>query len=208
MRRTMLIFRGWPCAWPRSPWQCVAIVTLLSLSACVSLPRLSLPAVDLPVEWVARQAVLQSWARFDLRGKVSIVRGEESVVATVRWRQRGDQLRLGLEGPLGVGAGEWAFVSTRSDESLAELERRLGVALPVASVRYWALGVPDPLLEVESTEFVAERLSALRQQDWTIRYLDYARVPGASFELPRRLELQSAEIRVRMFIESWESLEP
>lgn len=208
MRRTMLIFRWWPCAWPRSPWQCVAIVTLLSLSACVSLPRLSLPAVDLPVEWVARQAVLQSWARFDLRGKVSIVRGEESVVATVRWRQRGDQLRLGLEGPLGVGAGEWSFVSTRSDESLAELERRLGVALPLASVRYWALGVPDPLLEVESTEFVAERLSALRQQDWTIRYLDYARVPGASFELPRRLELQSAEIRVRMFIESWESLEP
>ena len=208
MRRTMLIFRLWSCAWPRSPWQCVAIVTLLSLSACVSLPRLSLPAVDLPVEWVARQAVLQSWARFDLRGKVSIVRGEESVVATVRWRQRGDQLRLGLEGPLGVGAGEWSFVSTRSDESLAELERRLGVALPLASVRYWALGVPDPLLEVESTEFVAERLSALRQQDWTIRYLDYARVPGASFELPRRLELQSAEIRVRMFIESWESLEP
>jgi outer membrane lipoprotein LolB len=208
MRRIMLIFRRSPCAWRRSPWQCVAIVALLSLSACVSLPRLSLPAVDLPVEWVARQAVLQSWARFDLRGKVSIVRGEESVVATVRWRQRGDQLRLGLEGPLGVGAGEWSFVSTRSDETLVELERRLGVALPLASVRYWALGVPDPLLEVESTEFVAERLSALRQQDWTIRYLDYARVPGASFELPRRLELQSAEIRVRMFIESWESLEP
>ena len=184
------------------------MVTLLSFSACVSLPRLSLPAVDLPVEWVARQAMLQSWARFDLRGKVSIVRGEESVVATVRWRQRGDQLRLGLEGPLGVGAGEWSFVSTRSDETLVELERRLGVALPLASVRYWALGVPDPLLEVESTEFVAERLSTLRQQDWTIRYLDYARVPGASFELPRRLELQSAEIRVRMFIESWESLEP
>jgi outer membrane lipoprotein LolB len=208
MQRTMLIFRWSLCAWPRLLCRCVAIFILLSLSACVSLPRLSLPAVDLPVEWVARQAVLQSWARFDLRGKVSIVRGEESVVATVRWRQRGDQLRLGLEGPLGVGAGEWAFVSTRSDETLAELERRLGVALPLASVRYWALGVPDPLLEVESTEFVAERLSALRQQDWTVRYLDYARVPGASFELPRRLELQSAEIRVRMFIESWESLEP
>ena len=158
------------------------------------------------MDWGARQAVLQSWARFDLRGKVSIARGEDSVVANVRWRQRGDAVRLGVEGPLGVGSGEWSFVSTRSDETLAELERRLGVALPLASVRFWALGVPDPLLEVQSTEFAAERLSSLQQKGWTIRYLDYARVPGASFELPRRLELQSSEVRVRMFIESWETL--
>ena len=88
-------------------WRCFAILTLSSLTACVSVPRLSLPATDLPVEWTARQALLQSWARFDLRGKVSILRGEQSVVAVVRWRQRGDGLRLALEGPLGMGASEW-----------------------------------------------------------------------------------------------------
>jgi outer membrane lipoprotein LolB len=188
------------------PWRYGLIVLLLSLSGCVSVSRLSLPAVDLPTEWAARQAALQSWVRFDLRGKVSIVRGEESVVAVVRWRQRGETLRLGLEGPLGMGASEWRFDSTRANETLAELERRLGVALPIASVRYWALGVPDPQLEVQSVEIDAERLRSLQQQGWSIRYLDYARVPGANFELPRRLQLESSEVQVRMFIDSWESL--
>jgi len=191
-----------------SPWRCFAILILSSLTACVSVPRLSLPAADLPVEWVARQAVLQSWARFDLRGKVSILRGEQSVVAVVRWRQRGDGLRLALEGPLGMGASEWSFDSTRSDETLADLERRLGVALPIASVRYWALGVPDPSLEVQSVEIIADRLYSLQQQGWSIRYLDYAPVPGARFELPRRLQLESSEVSVRMFIDSWDSLGP
>jgi outer membrane lipoprotein LolB len=169
---------------------------------------LSLPATDLPVEWTARQALLQSWARFDLRGKVSILRGEQSVVAVVRWRQRGDGLRLALEGPLGMGASEWSFDSTRSDETLADLERRLGVALPIASVRYWALGVPDPSLEVQSVEIIADRLYSLQQQGWSIQYLDYAPVPGARFELPRRLQLESSEVSVRMFIDSWDSLGP
>ena len=191
-----------------SPWRCLALLILSSLTACVSVSRLSLPAVDLPVEWMARQTTLQSWARFDLRGKVSIVRGEQSVVAGVRWRQRGDALRLGLEGPLGTAASEWSFDSVRSDATLADLEGRLGVALPIASVRYWAIGVPDPSLEVQSVEIIANRLQALQQQGWSIRYLDYAPVPGARFELPRRLQLESSEVRVRLFIESWESLSP
>ncbi len=191
-----------------SLWRCFAILILSSLTACVSIPRLSLPSVDLPVEWAARQVALQSWARFDLRGKVSILRGEQSVVAVVRWRQRGDTLRLALEGPLGMGASEWSFDSTRSDEALLDLERRLGVALPIASVRYWALGVPDPSIDVDALEIVADRVQSLQQQGWSIRYLDYAPVPGARFELPRRLQLESSEVRVRMFIDSWESLGP
>ncbi len=191
-----------------SLWRCFALFILSSLTACVSVPRLSLPAVDLPAEWTARQTTLQSWARFDLRGKVSIVRGEQSMVAGVRWRQRGDALRLGLEGPLGTAASEWSFDSARSDATLADLEGRLGVALPIASVRNWAPGVPDPALEVQSIDIIANRLHALQQQGWSIRYLDYAPVPGARFELPRRLQLESSEVRVRMFIESWESLGP
>ena len=136
------------------------------------------------------------------------MRGEQSVVAVVRWRQRGDTLRLALEGPLGMGASEWSFDSTRSDEPLLDLERRLGVALPIASVRYWALGVPDPSIDVDALEIVADRVQSLQQQGWSIRYLDYAPVPGARFELPRRLLLESSEVRVRMFIDSWESLGP
>ncbi|MGA1424442.1 MAG: outer membrane lipoprotein LolB [Steroidobacteraceae bacterium] len=190
-----------------SRWRYALAVLLLGLSGCVSAPRLSLPTVELPNEWISRQAALQSWVRFDLRGKVSIVRGEESVVAVVRWRQRGETLRLALEGPLGMGASEWTFDSARSDETLIAIGRRLGVALPIASVRYWALGVPDPQLEVQAVEIDNERLSALQQQGWSIRYLDYARVPGANFDLPRRLQLESSEVRVRMFIDSWESFE-
>jgi outer membrane lipoprotein LolB len=115
-------------------------------------------------------------------------------------------LRLALEGPLGIGASEWTFDATRTDEALLDIERRLGVALPVASVRYWALGVPDPQLEVQAVEIANQRLNSLQQQGWSIRYLDYAPVPGANFELPRRLQLESSQVQVRMFIDSWESL--
>lgn len=191
-----------------SRWRWLMLVIWLPLAACVTVPRSSLPVADLPSEWAEREAVLQSWSRFDLRGKVSIAQGEESLVASLRWRQRGEQLRLSLDGPLGVGGAEWSFDSTRSDAVVAELEQRLGVAFPIGSIRYWALGVPDPLLEVQSVEVIAERLNALQQGGWSIRYLDYAPVPGARFVLPKRLQLESAQVRVRLFIESWEPLGP
>ena len=63
---------------------------------------------------------------------------------------------LALDGPLGIGGlrvaleGEELEIATSRGEKLdgdaarAELERRLGFALPLAELRWWLLGIPAP----------------------------------------------------------------
>ena len=63
---------------------------------------------------------------------------------------------LALDGPLGIGGlrveleGEDLEIATSRGEKLdgdaarAELERRLGFALPLAELRWWLLGIPAP----------------------------------------------------------------
>ena len=63
---------------------------------------------------------------------------------------------LALDGPLGIGGlrveldGQEIGIETSRGEKLdgdaarAELERRLGFALPLAELRWWLLGIPAP----------------------------------------------------------------
>ncbi|MCU0760838.1 MAG: lipoprotein insertase outer membrane protein LolB [Steroidobacteraceae bacterium] len=196
-----------------------AALLVASLAACASLPPARTPAPPpgsaVTSDWPSRRAALQALPRFELKGRIAVAAGEEGFSAGVRWQERQGDALIELDGPFGVGGlrlqarGDALELTTARGERLdgaaarAELERRLGFPLPVAALRYWIRGVPDPASDAaERLAPDAPRLEGLEQGGWRVDYPAYVAV-GPVGELPRRVTVSRESTRVRMVIEDW-----
>jgi outer membrane lipoprotein LolB len=184
---------------------------LAVLAGCRTLPPKPPPSAS----WEIRKPQLQTLEHFALRGRVAVAAGSEGFNANLHWTQDGGRSQVTLEGPLGVGgaeltaAGDDLTVITSRGERIesaaahAELTARLGFDPPLASLRYWVLGVPDPGQPAsESLDPAQQRLSGLTQSGWHVEYQSYAFAGGEA--LPARLTLQRAAVRVRLLVDDWQ----
>jgi outer membrane lipoprotein LolB len=186
-------------------------VALTVLAGCRTLP----PAPPPGASWEARRPQLQSLTHFQLRGRVAVAAGGEGFNANLHWIQDGARSEVTLEGPLGVGGAqliatgdELTVVTSRGEHiesaaAHAELAARLGFDPPLASLRYWVLGVPDPTQpSTESLDPAQQRLSGLTQGGWHVEYQSYE--SAGSDALPARLTLQRDAVRVRLLVDGWQ----
>jgi outer membrane lipoprotein LolB len=186
-------------------------VAALTLAACRTAP---LPPPGAP--WVTREPQLQAREHFELKGRVAVAAAGTGFNARLRWAQDGERARFALEGPLGAGAvhvdaagSDLDIVSANGahlagDAARAELAARLGFDPPIASLRYWILGVPNPALPADETlDSAQQRLSKLAQDGWRIDYGGYVAV-GDEW-LPARLTLERADVRVKLLVDDWHS---
>ena len=124
--------------------------------------------------------------------------------------------QVALEGPLGAGAvhidAEGCDLHIvmangarlQNDAARAELAARLGFDPPLASLRYWILGVPDPARPADETlDPVRQHLTRLEQDGGRIDYAGYVAVGGEW--LPVRLTLERADVRVKLLVDDWQS---
>jgi outer membrane lipoprotein LolB len=179
------------------------------LSACRSLAPSALPVDELPANWPERRAALQGWQRYAIEGRVAVQAGDEGFTAALRWAQADERSTLELQGPLGSGAVRFEHSPQQAPLETAAarqaLESQLGFTLPVESLRYWLLGVPDPALGAEESVLeVGGRLGALLQGGWRIDYPRYAAVAGSRLELPETVEIRRESVRLRVRIARWE----
>lgn len=186
---------------------------LVVLAGCRTAPPLPAPGAP---PWETRRPELQSREHFELKGRVAVAAAGAGFNARLRWAQDGNRARLALEGPLGAGAvhidaaGSDLDIVTASgarltnDAAHAELDARLGFDPPLASLRYWILGVPDPALPAaETLDPVRQHLTRLEQDGWRIDYGGYVAV-GSEW-LPARLTLERADVRVKLLVDDWHS---
>ena len=185
------------------------VLSFILLTACKTLP----PAPPESAPWDVRKAALQSRDRFDLKGRIAVAVSQEGFTAQLRWQQRGKQSQLALDGPLGVGGvritsdGNSLKVLNARGEQLdneaakREIESKLGFEPPIASLRYWVLGVPDPATPAEETLDDSKRLATLKQNGWQIDYTAYANAGGQS--LPSKATLTREGVRVRLVVSDW-----
>ena len=140
---------------------------------------------------------------------MAVQAGDEGFTAALRWAQTDERSTLELQGPLGAGAVRFEHSPQQAPIETAAarqaLESQLGFALPVESLRYWLLGVPDPTLAAEESVLeTSGRLGALLQGGWRIDYPRYAMVAGSRVELPETLEIRRESVRLRVRIAHWE----
>jgi outer membrane lipoprotein LolB len=182
----------------------------LALAGCQTVPVSPAPRVA----WSVRRPVLQTLSRFGLNGRVAVAVGNQGFNAGLRWTQAAAVTRIALTGPLGAGGvevtadgGDLSVVTSNGKRvgaaaARAELEDKLGFEPPLASLRYWVLGVPDPGAPASVQLDSQERLTELTQGGWQIDYTAYMPV-GAEW-LPRLLTLHRPGVRVRMVVDGWQ----
>ena len=180
----------------------------LCISACVV--TRAPPPVMVPVGWELRLPALQQTAEWALDGRVAASIGEQGWQASLAWKQRGGTTELHLTGPLGLGASALRLTpeglsidgAPPRDDARQTLQERLGVDLPLESLRFWLLGVPDPGEASMITRNAQDRARQLVQSGWTVdigRYL-----PVAGDWLPGQLTVQRDIVRVRIVVDHWD----
>lgn len=199
---------GFPLAWARV--SAVVFLLVFVLAGCQTVPVSPAPSVS----WNARRPELQALTRFGLNGRVAVAVGTQGFNAGLRWTQSGAVTQLALTGPLGAGGvevtanGDDLSVVTSNGRHLGnaaartQLEDKLGFEPPLASLRYWVLGVPDPAAPASLQFDSQQRVTQLTQDGWQVDYTAYMPV-GAEW-LPRLLTLRRQAVRVRMVVDGWQ----
>ena len=189
----------------------VLIGALLLVSGCVTTPTGEpLPPMD---SWETRILVLGGQSHWEFSGRVAVKAGDEGFNGKINWSQQGDQFETTVAGPLGVGAvriqgDERGVVLTDKDgvqtvlqDAERELQWRYGWTIPVRSLRYWALGIPDPSVPATTALDELGRLQTLEQSNWRVEISTYRDSGGQS--MPRILTATNPDTRVRMVIDNW-----
>lgn len=175
----------------------IALIALLLLQACTSTG---------PVYPVAPEV-----KAFTLNGRVSVKHGEETFSGFLDWAA--DVLRdeLLFSNPLGQGvasltrssggvtltpAGKQAIYAETADELT---EKALGFRLPLAGLRFWVQGLPDPARPFESTVSDNGGIAQLRQDGWVIDYLQYRE------NRPRKIYVTREGLEIRLVIDEWQA---
>jgi outer membrane lipoprotein LolB len=204
-----------------------AIVVLATLAGCRTAPPAGTatgPGADAP--WPAQRAALEKLDRYALNGKVAVAANGQGFTASLRYQQQPQRADLALDGPLGIGGmrivlGEHSLAVTNSrgealDGAAArdEIERRLGLELPLDALRWWLLGLPAPgPSEVDAAP--GGEIRGFVQSGWRVSI--NARAPALGFALPQRVLIEragaegaggqamaSGGARVKLFVERWQ----
>jgi len=193
-----------------------ALGGLVLLSGCRTAPPARAPTVTGPgaeAPWAEQRAALETFASYHLNGRVAVAANGQGFSASLRYEQQPHRSDLALDGPLGIGGlrveleGESLRIFTSRGEQLdgvaarAELERRLGFALPLAELRWWLLGVPAPGAGAAVHDAQGGEISAFEQNGWNVR-ID-SRAPALGFALPKRLTAEREGARLKLLVETW-----
>lgn len=181
---------------------------VLALAAC----RTLVPVPTTP--WPERRAELQSVDQFSFTGQLAAATATEGFSASLHWQQRGVRSDLLLRAPLGVGGARVSYDGAQlqvtaadggqltGEAAQAELLRLVGFEPPLASLRYWLLGVPDPQGAAAEMLDASQRLAQLQQSDWVIDYAEY-QLSGGRW-LPRRVSLHRGALKLKLRIAQWQ----
>ena len=184
-----------------------ALLVLLAglLAGCAGLSGRSAPPAS-----TAGLAALSAWIA---TGRLAVAAEGEGGSGSFVWRQQGAATRLSLRGPLGAGAlevtsdGERLTVADSAGQVIgadarAALNARLGTDLPLSSLRYWMVGLPDPSSTARVTEAQAPPLRVIDQHGWTVAYDAFTSAGG--FSLPSRVTATSGAVRLRLAVSDWQ----
>ena len=185
-------------------------VALLLLGACATQQGVDLPDIS---RWESRQVILGQLDKWQFSGRIAVKTSDDGFNGKLRWIQDEDSFRATVSGPLGIGTvrieGDADGVEITDKDGTAtvlqdvemELYYRYGWTIPVESLRYWVLGIPDPRVPVETDFDEFDRVSHMKQRGWSVDVGAYREAGGQ--QMPARLVANSRETSVRLVIDKW-----
>jgi len=187
----------------------LGLCALLALAGCAPQPR----RAELPADWQEHAAAVSARSAWGLQGKIGLRAASGSGSAFLTWTQEAERYRLVLSGALGMGK----LVLTGDADGVAWNDSRgrtgrhadpdalvaaiWGWRLPVAALKYWIRGIPQPDRPVEDAEFAGPELTRFRQSGWLVEPAAYREVDGIA--LPTRLRLEGEGAVLTVLVNRW-----
>ncbi len=175
---------------------------LVYLSACTSVP--TVPAGKYSITGKEHLYDVKVW---QLDGRIAINAPKDSWSAQIEWHHSPSEEKLKLSGPLGQGgvavnlAGETVSIDRgngrvqTSNDPEQFINQQLGIVVPLRSLRYWAIGVPEPDLDFQTTA------DGFFQSGWLI---DYKEMVAAGNEvLPQKLTVTNRHVKLKLVVDQW-----
>lgn len=185
-------------------------LVVLLMAGCAAQQGVQLPELS---DWDTRARFLADMDDWEFKGRIGVSGGREGFNGKLRYTQNDNEFRATVRGPLGFGTvyiegdGRQVTVIDRDGEKWnlpdpeVDLQVMYGWTIPVSSLRYWALGIPDPA-GLALTEFNEDGLlKSLDQGNWLVEIADYR--DGGGQLMPRRLAAVSGDNKVRLVIDDW-----
>jgi outer membrane lipoprotein LolB len=180
-------------------------VAVFALSGCATVGTVSKP-VELPDS----PASLRSWS---LDGRIGAQATDKAWQASLYWEHAPAQDRLRISGPLSQGlvsiivqkdliyVNEGNGAETLSHDPDAWLRQRLGFAVPLTSLRFWVLGIPDPDHSFAMTSAGEDVAGGFRQAGWRIYPEQVDNVDG--WLLPRKIRAEGPGVKLKILADTW-----
>ena len=209
MRRPPRSFARAPKA-VAGPAQATIFAAVVLISGCATQQSIELPDIR---NWSTRTAVLEGLDDWEFSGRIGVSTEADGFDGKLRWVQRGETFQATVSGKLGIGAiriegdrrsvilTDKDGVETALQNAELELKHRYGWTIPVASLRYWALGIPDPAAPAETTFNANDQLETLAQRGWLVTISRYG--DGGGQSMPSRLSAVNPDTKVRLVIDRW-----
>jgi len=90
------------------------------------------------------------------------------------------------------------FTTTDPEDDFA---LHLHMPMPVLSMRYWLLGIPDPGAPYTKVADARGEPMSLEQRGWKVEYQEYTDVQ--SYSLPVRFTLTRGKVRIKVAVNDW-----
>ncbi len=180
-------------------WGCY----FLLLSGCSLFP-VEPPAIAYSKTATLPLYQLQQWS---FEGRLSITGRTDSWTANTDWQHSVDKERVKLSGPLGQGAtviqlSKGVVTIDRgdgkvqtSDQPEAFINQQLGMFVPIQSLRYWVIGLPEP------TQAFTETPTGFKQAGWLIEYKQMQAV--AKTTMPYKINVSNEQVKLKLIIDQW-----
>jgi outer membrane lipoprotein LolB len=150
---------------------------------------------------------------WQLEGRIGVQTANDAWQANLFWEHDAEQDRLRVSGPFSQGmvsiilqkdliyVNEGDGVTELSRDPDAMLKDRLGFAVPLSSLRYWIVGLPDPNETHTPVYGESGSLLGFRQSGWTLQFQNYMNVGDRV--MPQKIAIQGPDVRLKLIADSW-----
>ncbi len=173
------------------------------LSACSSIQ------VEPNVHY-SRSAMLHLYEldHWSFEGRLALTGQNDSWSANISWEHSPEAEKIKLSGPLGQGgvlislAGNVVTIDRgggdihSSTQPETFISQQLGMFVPVRSLRYWVVGLPEPSRDYKDTD------SGFNQAGWLTEYKQMQTVTDDG-AMPHKMTVMNSQIKLKLIINHW-----
>ena len=198
----------------------LALAAMVLLAACVSQP-VRQATLEVPTQATGLDRQRGAIVDWQLSGRVAVSNGAQGGSGRIDWQQQGGRYDISLSAP--VTRKSWRLTGDASGARLdgidggpreaADVEGMLSAAtgwdIPVRALVAWVRGIEAGEGAGARTTYASDGLPvSLEQSGWTIEYRDWHPAAADRPALPRRIDANSGNGRVRLVVDQWDVAAP